>query len=131
MSSALSALSLSLVLASALLPGTAGCSTETKFTGVEPNTGTFSGGEEIVLQGQNFPRGGVTVRFGYKEAKPVVFESTSRIKVYTPSGDKNVNSDITITFDDGRAFVLKNGFRYVDTTQQKQTMDKFFDKVKK
>ena len=107
-----------------------GCSTETKFTGIEPNFGTFAGGEEVTLVGQNFPRSGVTVRFGIKQAQPVVVESTNHIKVNTPGGDKSTLSDVTITFDDGRAFVLKNGFRYVDSTRQQETMDKAFDKVK-
>lgn len=122
MRSLLAALPLSLLLAA--------CNDgQTKFTGVEPNTGTFVGGEEVALLGQNFPRGGATVRFGDKAAQPVVMESDRRIKVTTPAGDKNTNSDITIIFDDGRAFQLKSGFRYVDSTQQRNTMDKFFDKA--
>mgnify|MGYP000852623156 CR=1 FL=1 len=122
---ALSAILLSLPL----FVGVTGCSTETKFTHIEPNTGTFGGGEEVVLEGQNFPRGGMTVHFGTKEAQPVVMESTSKIRVTTPAGDKNTNADVSIIFDDGRAFVLRKGFRYVDSTQQRQTMDKFFDKA--
>jgi len=106
-----------------------GCSNELKFTGVEPNTGTFTGGEEVVLKGQNFPRGGVMVRFGTKEAQPAVVESDHAIKVTTPAGDKNTNTDVTVVFDDGRTLVLANGFRYVDSTQQRQTMDKFFNKA--
>jgi hypothetical protein len=106
-------------------------STETRFTGIEPNTGTFVGGEEVTLSGQNFPRGGVLVQFGDKVAQPAVMESDHRIRVTTPAGDKNTNSDVTLVFDDGRAFVLKNGFRYVDSTQQRNTMDKFFDKASK
>ena len=104
---------------------------QTKFTGLEPNTGTFVGGEEVALVGTNFPRGGATVRFGEKPATPVVMESDHRIKVTTPAGDKNTNTDVTIIFDDGRAFQLKNGFRYIDSTQQRNTMDKFFDKAAK
>ena len=107
----------------------AGCSNETKFTRVEPNQGVFTGGEEIELEGNAFPKGGVTVRFGFKEAAPVVTETDKRIKVMSPPGDKNTNVDVTITFDDGRAFVLKNGFHYIDNTQQRATMDKFFDKA--
>ena len=118
------------VLSSSFLPVlVSGCSNETKFTKVEPNTGTFTGGEEIELQGNGFPRTGLSVRFGNKEAQPVVVESDKKIKVATPAGDKSTNVDITITFDDGRAFVLKNGFHYVDSTQQRATMDKFFDKA--
>jgi hypothetical protein len=105
------------------------CSKETRLNGAEPNTGTFTGGEEVVLKGANLPTGGVTVRFGTKDAQPAVVESDSAIRVTTPAGDKNTNTDITVVFDNGQAFVLKNGFRYIDTTQQRQTMDKFFNKA--
>ena len=126
MRSALFALPLLLLSAIAVV----GCNDgQTKFTGIEPNTGTFVGGEEVSLVGQNFPRGGATVRFGDKSAQPVVMETDHKIKVTTPAGDKNTNSDVTIIFDDGRAFQLKNGFRYVDSTQQRNTMDKFFNKA--
>jgi hypothetical protein len=104
----------------------AGCSTDTRFTSIEPNTGTFTGGEEVQLKGQNFPRGGVQVRFGVHEAQPVVVESDHVIKVVTPAGDKNTNSDVSIIFDTGQSFILKSGFRYLDSTQQRSTMDNFF-----
>ena len=105
-----------------------GCSTETRFTEVSPGNGTFTGGEEVQLQGNNFPRSGVTVRFGTKEATGVVVLSDHAIQVTTPAGDRGTAADVTLVFDDGRAFVLKNGFRYVDATQQRDTMDKFFKK---
>ena len=126
MRSVIAALPLTLLVAA----GASGCSDgQTKFTGIEPNTGTFVGGEEVTLMGQHFPRGGATVRFGDKPAQPVVMESDHKIKVTTPAGDKNTNSDVTVIFDDGRAFQLKSGFRYVDSTQQRNTMDKFFNKA--
>jgi hypothetical protein len=119
----------SLFVAVPLLLTSACNSGETRFMGLEPNTGTFVGGEEVALLGQNFPRGGAAVRFGDRPAQPVVTESDHKIRVTTPAGDKNTNADVTLIFDDGRAFVLKNGFRYVDSTQQRNTMDKFFNKA--
>jgi hypothetical protein len=107
------------------------CTKELKFTSIDPNFGTSGGGEEVVLEGANFPKGGVKVAFGFKEAQPVVMESTSKIRVMTPVGDKNVNTDVTITFDDGRTLVLKNGFRYVDTTRGQEMRDKALDRVVK
>src|SRR5258706_4242711 len=100
------------------------CSKETRVTDLEPNTGTFTGGEEVEIHGSNFPRAGVTVRFGTKEATSIAFLSDGAIKVSTPAGDKNTTADVSIVFDDRRAFVLKNAVRYVDSTQQRQTMDK-------
>jgi hypothetical protein len=116
----------------AILPlvfGFLGCSNETKFSEVVPNTGTFAGSEEVELRGNAFPKGGVSVRFGSKEATNVVMMSDHTIKVSTPAGDKGTAADVTMVFDDGRAFVLRNGFRYVDSTQQRATMDNFFKKA--
>ncbi len=106
-----------------------GCAKETRVAELEPNTGTFSGGEEVEIHGAGFPRSGVTVRFGNKEASQVVIVSDSVIKVATPAGDKGTFVDVSLVFDDGRAFGLKNGFGYVDSTQQRSTMDKFFNKA--
>ena len=118
-----------------------GCSNETKFTAIDPNTGTFAGGEEVVLEGNNFPRDGISIRFcpskdkdpnkeqqpvNCKEAQPVVVESASKIRVSTPAGDKGTDADVMMIFPDGRAFMLKHGFRYVDSTQGMQARDKFF-----
>jgi hypothetical protein len=108
-----------------------GCTNETKISEIEPNHGTFSGEEEIHIKGQGFPRSGVTVRFGTREAKGVIVESDHTIKAYSPAGDKNTAVDVSLVFDDGRAFVLKNGFRYVDSTQGNVTRDKFFIKASK
>jgi hypothetical protein len=105
------------------------CSNDLKVSEVEPPNGTFSGGEEVVIKGNGFQpgRGGVSVRFGRREAQNVVVESTGAIKVTTPAGDKNTAVDVSVTFDDGKSFVLKSGFQYIDTTQQRQTMDKAFN----
>lgn len=120
-----------LFLATSLLLAVAGCTPAgTKFTGVEPNTGTYTGGEEISLVGTSFPRSGAIVKFGNKEAASVVFESDSKIRVTTPAGDPKTNVDITLIFDDGRAFQLKNGFRYMENNQRK-TMENFMEPAKK
>jgi hypothetical protein len=112
------------------LSGTA-CTNETKVSEIEPNAGTYSGDEEVHIRGNGFPRSGVTVRFGTREAKGVLVESNHTIKAFTPAGDKNTSVDVSLVFDDGRAFVLKNGFRYVDSTQSTATRDKFFIKASK
>ncbi len=100
-----------------------GCSNELKVSEVDPPQGTFMGGEEVVIRGNGFQpgRGGVNVRFGRREATNVVVESASAIKVTTPAGDKSTGADVSVIFDDGKAFVLKSAFQYVDTTQQNAT----------
>lgn len=111
------------------LAGLAGCSNDLKVSEVEPPHGTFSGGEEVLIKGNGFQpgRGGVSVRFGRREATNVVVESGNSIKVTTPSGDKNVAVDVSVVFDDGKAFVLKSGFQYIDSTQQRATMNNAFN----
>jgi hypothetical protein len=116
-----------MALGGALMLGA--CSNELKVSDVDPPNGTFSGGEEVEIKGNGFQpgRGGVQVKFGKHEAGAVVVESGTKIKVTTPAGDKNTTVDISVVFDDGKAFLLKNGFHYIDTTQQKATMDKAFN----
>jgi hypothetical protein len=111
---------------------TGACSNELKVTEAEPPQGTYNGGEEVVIKGNGFQpgRSGVTVRFGRREATSVAVASTDKIKVLTPSGDKNTTVDISVVFDDGRAFLVKNGFRYLDSNQR-ATMDKAFNAFNK
>lgn len=112
-----------------VLFGLAACSNDLKVQEIEPPQGTSSGGEEVVIKGNGFQpgRGGVSVRFGRREATNVVVESTGAIKVTTPSGEKNTAVDVSVVFDDGKAFVLKSGFQFIDATQQRATMDKAFN----
>jgi hypothetical protein len=114
---------------SALLVFGLGCSNELKVGELDPPEGAFTGGEEVVIKGNGFQpgRSGVTVKFGRREATSVVVESSDKIKVMTPAGDKSSTVDVSVVFDDGKAFLLKNGFHYVDTTQQRATMDKAFN----
>jgi len=111
------------------LLGLSACSNDLKVQEIEPPQGTSNGGEEVVIKGNGFQpgRGGVNVRFGRREATNVVVESAGAIKVTTPSGEKNTAVDVSVVFDDGKAFVLKSGFQYIDATQQRQTMDKAFN----
>jgi hypothetical protein len=117
--------------AAALLFGVAGCSNELKVTSVEPPQGTFAGGEEVSIRGNGFQpgRGGVSVKFGGHEATAVVVASADRINVTTPGGDPNTTVDVTVIFDDGKAFKLGNGFHYMAQVQNRQTLDKAFNQI--
>ncbi len=112
-----------------LAGGLAACSNELRVSEIDPPNGAFTGGEEVVIKGNGFQpgRGGVVVKFGRREATAVAVESGDKIKVMTPAGDKSSTVDVSVVFDDGKAFQLKNGFHYVDTTQQRATMDKAFN----
>lgn len=111
----------------ALLLSAGQCSNETKIEKLEPPQGTFAGGEEILIKGKNFPtkRGGVSVTFGRRGATGISIENDSTIKVTSPQGEKNTEVDITVLFDDGRGYQLKNAFRYLDATDQQKVMKNF------
>lgn len=111
----------------ALLLSTSQCSSETRLEKLEPPQGTFAGGEEIIIRGKNFPvkRGGVSVMFGRRPGTGVVMESSNTIRVTSPQGEKNTDVDVLVQFDDGRAFQLKNAFRYLDATDNAKVMKNF------
>jgi len=111
--------------------GLAACSNELKVTTVEPPQGTYAGGEEVVIKGNGFQpgRGGVTVKFGTRDASSVVVASADKINVTTPGGDPNTTVDITVIFDDGKAFKLGNGFHYMAPVDQRGTLDKAFNQM--
>ncbi len=109
----------------------AGCSGELKVSELEPQQGTYMGGEEVTIRGGNFPLGrGVQVRFGKHDASNVVVESASKMRVTTPAGDKNASVDVSVVFDDGRAFLLRNSFKYIDAQAAGRGMlDKMTNKM--
>ena len=111
----------------------AACSNDLKVTSVEPPQGTFGGGEDVVIHGGGFQpgRGGVTVTFGKRPATSVVVASADRINVMTPGGDPNTTVDVTVIFDDGKAFKLGNGFHYMAPADQRGTLDKAFNTLGK
>lgn len=94
---------------------------------VEPPQGTTAGGEEITILGEGFQPGKTQaeVRFGRKKAEIVTIAATNKIKVVTPVGDKGP-IDITVAFDDGHAFKIPNGFRYVEPNDGESARRAFF-----
>ena len=109
---------------------TQACPNETAVLPPDPPQGTYVGGEETVIKGRNFPagRGGVSVMFGRHAATNVIIESQSAIRVTSPAGDRNAEADIVVMFDDGRAYQLKNAFRYLDATDNSKVMKHFGNK---
>jgi hypothetical protein len=118
-----------ILCAAVVMFGMAACSNDLKVTSVEPPQGTFGGGEDVVIHGNGFQpgRGGVTVTFGKKPATSVVVASGDKINVMTPGGDANTTVDVTVIFDDGKAFKLANGFHYMAPADQRGTLDKAFN----
>jgi hypothetical protein len=94
---------------------------------VDPPQGTTAGGEEITILGDGFQPGKTQaeVHFGRKKAEVVTIAAVNKIKVVTPVGDKGP-VDITVAFDDGHAFKISNGFRYVEPNDGETARRAFF-----
>ena len=119
-----------LVISAGLVVAMAACQQSggpAKIDKIEPPQGTTAGGEEVTIIGDGFQPGKTQaeVRFGRKRSEVVTIASTGKIKVVTPVGDKGP-VDVTIAFDDGRAFKLPNGFRYVEPAENQNARNAFF-----
>ena len=86
------------------------CESGTRVSSVEPSFGNVAGNDDVVIVGNGF-RPGIVVYFGKKEAKPVIIDTPQRIRIKTPAGVEG-KVDVTITRDDGKSFVLRDGFLY-------------------
>jgi hypothetical protein len=85
---------------------------------VAPDQGITAGGDQVVITGNGFEPGKTQaeVRFGRHRAEQVAIESTDRIAVVTPAGDKGP-VDIFVSFDNGKQFKIEGGFKYVNPEQ--------------
>ncbi|MCG5054313.1 MAG: IPT/TIG domain-containing protein [Myxococcales bacterium] len=106
------------VLSLAMALGGASCAKKggpVSVTRVDPETGTTGGGDQVTIKGAGFEPGTTTadVRFGRKRAEGVVIASTTDINVTTPSSERGP-VDVTVILNDGTAFTIPNGFRYVE-----------------
>jgi hypothetical protein len=122
-----------MMCAALMMFGMAACSNDLKVSSVEPPQGTFGGGEDVVIHANGFQpaRGGDTDTFAKRPATSVVVASADKINVMTPGGDPNTTVDVTVVFDDGKAFKLTNGFHYMAQVDQRGTLDKAFNTLGK
>ena len=92
--------------------GLLGCGSGVKVTSVSPENGTVAGGEDILIKGEGF-KAGVNVKFCRAEAKNVILLGDTQIKATSPANQKGT-CEITLTFDDGRAYKVANAFHYME-----------------
>ena len=96
------------------------CNQDFKITRVTPSVGLVGGGEQVEILGTGFdPNMGVSVFFGNQQADNVVVSSTDKLIVMTPSSIKAGAVNIRIAMDNGKEYLIRDGFRYV----QKASMD--------
>lgn len=123
---------LGLSLAVLVLAFLAACDeTKLRIDRVEPAEGITAGGDHINIVGAGLQPGKTQVRvaFGGHVAEQVVISSKDKINLVTPSGDKGP-VDVVLEFDDGQAFKIPGGFRYVDPKETEDLRKAFFNKPK-
>lgn len=88
-----------------------GCESGTQIKSVEPSFGNVAGNDDVVIHGDGF-KPGLEVQFGKATVRSLVIDSSERIRVKTPSGVEG-KVDVIIIRDDGKTFVLKDGYTYM------------------
>jgi hypothetical protein len=89
---------------------------------IDPALGGVRGDEEVRIEGEGFRTDiGYSVHFGPAPAASVIVDGDDSLVVTTPAVDGPRTVDVRIMSDDGRSFVLKRGFRYIDQSGWKPT----------
>lgn len=82
---------------------------------VYPNFSSLRGDEDVRIEGSGFRTDmGYTVYFGTQRAPSVMVEDDSVLVATTPGVDAPREVDVRIVADNGKTFLLKKAFRYVD-----------------
>ncbi len=93
----------------------AGCEEKFGIKDVSPAVGVLGGGEPVDIRGSGFDQNmGIAVYFGNTKADNVVVKSTNTLTVNTPSSGEPKVVDVRIATDDGKEFLIKRAFRYVE-----------------
>ncbi|MCP4605146.1 MAG: hypothetical protein GY847_32275 [Proteobacteria bacterium] len=93
----------------------AGCEHEFGIKDVSPAIGVLGGGESVVIRGTGFnPNLGIAVYFGNVKSDNVVISAADKLMVTTPSAATPQVVDVRIATDDGKEYLIKRAFRYVE-----------------
>ena len=91
------------------------CNQDFQIKKISPSVGLLGGGEQVEVLGNGFdPNMGVTVYFGNRQADNVVVSSTDKLIVMTPGNLKAEMVDMRIAMDNGKEYIVRDGFRYVE-----------------
>jgi hypothetical protein len=103
------------LLVGLLLTVCVGCKEEFGIHNISPATGVLGGGEPIEILGSGFnPNLGIAVYFGNSKASNVVVSSSKKLIVSTPSVGEPQVVDVRIATDDGKEYLLRRAFRYIE-----------------
>ncbi|MCA9601912.1 MAG: IPT/TIG domain-containing protein [Myxococcales bacterium] len=84
-------------------------------TDLQPRKGVTTGGQKVVISGQNFRTDiGYTVYFGAKRATAVTIIDPETLLAETPAIDKSGVVDVTVRADNGDAFKISNVYEVAE-----------------
>ena len=82
---------------------------------ISPKVGALEGGDQVEITGTGFnPDMGMSVYFGNEQAETVVVSSTDKLLVVTPAYPKAEKVNLRIALDDGREYLIRDGFAYAE-----------------
>jgi hypothetical protein len=88
---------------------------EMMFSEVEPDFGGLQGGKTVRVVGDSLRLDiGYAVYFGELRSPQVSIASDKALLAVTPRRFEPGEVDVTIRADNGRVFVVKNGFQYIN-----------------
>jgi hypothetical protein len=93
-----------------------GCSDGTpRVKRVYPDFSSLRGDEDVRIEGSGFRTDlGYTVYFGTQRAPSVMVENEGLLVATTPGVESPREVDVRIVADNGKTFLLKKAFRYID-----------------
>lgn len=82
---------------------------------VHPNWASLRGDEDVRIEGEGFRTDiGYSVYFGTQKALSVMVEGPTALVATTPGVDDPQEVDVRIEADNGKTFLLKKAFRYLE-----------------
>ncbi|QQR90341.1 MAG: IPT/TIG domain-containing protein [Myxococcales bacterium] len=91
-----------------------GGAAEATVKGIDPSSGPTDGDQPVRIMGSNFSSDtGYTVYFGKEKSDSVTLINDKTIVAVSPRINQEGAVDVTIYSDDGAAFRIKDGYRYI------------------
>ncbi len=97
---------------------------EPAITDIQPRFGLMHGGEQVAIHGENIgalmP---VTVYLGNQRVRMSELVEDDIIQITTPTSNAEQTVDVRIIGNDGREFLMKNAFQYVEKAKMAECVN--------
>lgn len=97
---------------------------ESAITDIQPRFGLMHGGEQIVIHGENMDAlMPVTVYLGNERVRMSELLSDNILQITTPTSRAEQTVDVRIIGNDGREFLMKSAFQYVEKAEMAECVN--------